>query len=358
MKSAASGLARYVALAYTLVIVFASLQPFAGWRMPPDEVFGFLTAPWPRYVTAGDALLNVIAYLPLGAMLFSALRPPLAPAAAFAAALLLATALSLALESVQMFLPTRIASNLDLLANGAGAALGAFAAWLLALPALADNPVAALRRSAVRTDALGDCGLIVIALWILIQCHQSPLALGGGDLREALRMTPLFAHTPHAYLLAETAGAALVTAAVGLLVALLLQPRQSAAPAIALTFALAFVVKSTAAITLARSAHWLQWLTPGIATGFAVGIVLLAVLLQFARAGRAIGAALCIVAGVVIVNVAPENPYQVVPAFMLTPQPTHLLNFSNIVRVLSQAWPLAALMLLLTLARTSDTRKL
>ena len=338
--------------------MFASLQPFTGWRMPPDAVLGFLTAPWPRYVTTGDVLLNVIAYLPLGAMLFAALRPPLAPATAFAAATLLAAALSLALESAQMFLPTRIASNLDLLANSGGAALGALAAWLLALPALADNPLAALRRSAVRTDAIGDCGLIVIALWILIQCYQAPLALGGGDLREALRVTPLFAHTPQSYLLAETAAAALATTAVGLLVALLLQPRQPAVPAIALTFALAFAVKSTAAVTLARSAHWLQWLTPGVATGFAAGVVLLAVLLRFACVGRAAGAALCIVAGAAIVNAAPENPYQTVPAFMLSPQPTHLVNFSNIVRVLSQAWPLAAVILLLALARTpGDARR-
>ena len=75
-----ASLAGYVALAYTLVIVYASLQPFTGWRMPPPEVFAFLTAPWPRYITASDIALNVAAYLPLGAMLFYALRPPLAAA--------------------------------------------------------------------------------------------------------------------------------------------------------------------------------------------------------------------------------------------------------------------------------------
>ncbi len=101
-------------LAYTLVIVYASLQPFAGWRMPPDEVLRFLTAPWPRYITTSDIALNVVAYLPLGAMLYFALRPPLAAAVALVLATLLAAALSLALESVQMFLPTRIASNVDL----------------------------------------------------------------------------------------------------------------------------------------------------------------------------------------------------------------------------------------------------
>ena len=69
-------LAVFVALAYTLVIVFASLQPFAGWRTPPADVLRFLSA-WPRYITAGDVILNIVAYLPLGAMLFTALRRPL-----------------------------------------------------------------------------------------------------------------------------------------------------------------------------------------------------------------------------------------------------------------------------------------
>ena len=70
-----SRLAAFVALAYTLVIVYASLQPFDGWRMPPAALFDFLLAPWPRYITAGDIVLNVAAFLPFGAMLVVALRP-------------------------------------------------------------------------------------------------------------------------------------------------------------------------------------------------------------------------------------------------------------------------------------------
>ena len=90
MTSGKPKLAGFVALAYILIIVYASLQPFQGWRAPPEEVLGFLTAPWPRYITAGDVMLNIVAYLPLGAILVTALRPPLAPAAAFIAATLTA----------------------------------------------------------------------------------------------------------------------------------------------------------------------------------------------------------------------------------------------------------------------------
>lgn len=349
MATGKSRLAGFVALAYTVVIVYASLQPFAGWRMPSGQVLGFLTAPWPRYVTAADIALNVAAYLPLGTMLFVALQPPLRAAGALVSATLIATLLSLALESVQMFLPVRIASNVDLLSNGAGAASGALAAWLLMR---AGNPLVALRARAVRADTLGNCGLILIALWILLQFHPAPLALGSGDLREALGIPPLFAYTPQSYLRAEAGVAAFAVLGIGLLVSVLMQPRRYAMPAIALTLLLTLAAKSIAAVTLGRAAQWLQWLTPGVAAGTASGIVLLALMLRLAPVARAALAIFCIAAGVCIVNATPENPYQALPAFMLIPQPTHLANFGHIVRALSQLWPLAAVMWLLALLRS------
>lgn len=331
-----------------MVVVYASLQPFAGWRMPPEQVLGFLTAPWPRYITATDIALNVAAYLPLGMMLFIALRPPRRAAWAFVFATLIATVLSLALEGVQMFLPMRIASNVDLLSNGAGAASGALAAWLLTR---ASNPLAALRGRTVRADALGNGGLIIIALWILVQFHPAPFALGGGDLRETLGIAPLFAYTPQSYLRAEAGVAALAIMGVGLLVSVLMRPQRYVMPAIALTLLLTLAAKSIAAVTLARAAQWLQWLTPGVAAGTAGGIVLLALLLRLVPVARATIAILCVTAGVCIVNATPENPYQALPVFMLSLQPTHLANFGHIVRALSQLWPLAAVIWLLALAR-------
>ena len=339
-----------------MVIVYASLQPFAGWRMPPEQVLGFLTAPWPRYLTATDIALNVAAYLPLGTMLFAALRPRLRAAWAFAFATLIAILLSLALENMQMFLPSRIASNVDLLANGAGAAIGALVAWSLTRTS---NSLAALRERAVRAGTPGNCGLIIIGLWVLVQFHPAPLALGSGDLREALGILPLFVYTPQSYLRAEAAVATLAVMGISLLVSVVVQPRRYAMPAIALTLALTLTAKSIAAVTLTRAAQWLQWLTPGVAAGTAGGIVLFALLLRLAPVARAAIAILCIAAGVCIVNATPENPYQAVPAFLLTSQPTHLVNFGQIVRALSQLWPLAAMSWLLALARaewTGDAR--
>lgn len=334
--------------------MYASLLPFEGWRAPPPEVLGFLGAPWPRYVTAGDVVLNIVAYLPLGAMLFASLRARLSPAAAYLAATLLAGLLSVALESAQMFLPSRIASNLDVLTNTLGAAIGAFGAGLLSLPAL--KPLTELRHSAVRPGPLGDCGLIIIALWLVIQFHPGPLALGSGDWRDTLHIAPYFPHTPPAYLLAEAGVVALAVVAIGLLVSLLLQPRQSPLPAIVATLLLTLAVKSAASAMMARATNWLQWLTPGALFGIAAGAALLALLVRLKPPSRAAAAVFCLIAGVLLVNITPENPYFAVPVFMFNSHATHLMNFTQIVRTLSLLWPLLAIAYLTLLATAHRAR--
>ena len=59
-------LARYLALAWCALIVYASLHPFSGWRSTGVSPWGFLTAAWPRYWTGFDLVANVAVYLPLG----------------------------------------------------------------------------------------------------------------------------------------------------------------------------------------------------------------------------------------------------------------------------------------------------
>lgn len=120
----------YLALAYAVLIVYASLYPFANWRDVGLPVLSFLDAAWPRYWTVFDLVVNVLVYLPLGFLLTLALRglptrclPPIA-------ALLFRALLSFCLETLQTWLPSRVPSNLDLACNALIAAIGAF---LLAL---------------------------------------------------------------------------------------------------------------------------------------------------------------------------------------------------------------------------------
>ena len=125
-------LPQILALLYGLAIAYASLQPFVPWIPPPPGTPFWPFAPWPPRWTRYDVIANALAYVPFG--LFVALIPQRAtPLVRTGVALAAGLTLSFGMETLQMFLPTRIASNVDLLSNSAGAALGAMAAMLLAL---------------------------------------------------------------------------------------------------------------------------------------------------------------------------------------------------------------------------------
>jgi len=116
-------LPQYLAILYGLMIVYASLEPFSGWMAPLPGTPLFLFEPWPQYVTRFDIVVNVLAYAPFG-FLLAQLGTRRRPAARLATAIGAGALLSLAMESTQMFLPTRDASNVDLLSNSVGATLG------------------------------------------------------------------------------------------------------------------------------------------------------------------------------------------------------------------------------------------
>ena len=114
------------------VIVYASLYPIAGWRVPGVRVLAFLTLPWSTYWTWFDLVANLLGYLPLGALVFGArVRSGWRAGPSAATALLVALGLSLAMELLQNFLPKRVSSNVDLALNVVGAALGIALAAML-----------------------------------------------------------------------------------------------------------------------------------------------------------------------------------------------------------------------------------
>src|SRR5215218_503059 len=98
-------LARILAVAYLVVIAYTSLQPFAGWWIPPEEIRGFLWAQWPRYITLEDVVVNVAAYVPLGFLLARAFMAGLGIRRAVFVAAALSIVTSISMECVQMFMP-------------------------------------------------------------------------------------------------------------------------------------------------------------------------------------------------------------------------------------------------------------
>lgn len=119
------------AFSYVLLIAYGSLFPFADWQQGAVRPLAFLTGGLPKEASASDLFVNIVAYVPLGLLFW--LWPGRAFPRVFAAvlAVLLGTLVSFGMEATQSYLPSRVSSLGDLLANAAGTAFGAGGAWLL-----------------------------------------------------------------------------------------------------------------------------------------------------------------------------------------------------------------------------------
>lgn len=352
-------LAWILAAAYLLVVVYASLQPFRGWRSPPPEVLYFLGAPWPRFITLQDVAINLAAYVPLGLLLSIGYGARYGAAQGVVAAALTSALLSLAMETAQMFLPSRIASNVDLLANSLGALLGAMAAPLLAPSRVLGGKLHAARHRLFLEGMAPDAGAVVVFLWLVTQFHTTAPLFGSGNLRSTFDLPAPLGHTPWLAFSSEMIIVLLNLLGVGLLLCALLRDGARVLPhVIGAVIGVALAVKVFTAVALVQASSPFSWLTPGALAGLTAGCLLLYALARLPRPAQLGLSAACIVSAALAINLAPDNPYQTVPPRLLSKGAGHVLNFSGIVRAISELWPLLATGFLLYALSSSDIIRL
>lgn len=111
-------------LLYVALIVYASLYPFDDWRNQQIYPWTFLWEPWPLYWSADDVAMNLIGYLPLGLGLTWMEYRHAKRALRWPHFWLWAAFLSLTMESLQTYLPSRVPSIMDFVLNVAGSLAG------------------------------------------------------------------------------------------------------------------------------------------------------------------------------------------------------------------------------------------
>jgi len=346
-RAGALPLARMAFAVYVLLVVYASLYPLEGWHDHGLSPFAYLSSPWPRYVMTLDVALNILGYLPYGFLCVAALYPRVRPLAAFGVALASAALLSLSLEAVQSYLPTRVAANLDVLCNIAGAACGA-ALGVLTAPALAGGPLSRVRSAAFLDGADIDFGLALLALWLFTQLNPATLLFAAGDLRDWLAPGIGRARAPQFFVAIEAFIAAANLVSVALLVSALARPARSARTMFLALVLAAVAVKTAAFAILLRAENIFVWLTPGAQFGLGAGILAALAALGLPRAARLATAAVLLMAATVLVNLAPANPY--LAASLKLWQQGHFLNFNGVTRLVSTLWAYVALGYLMLLA--------
>lgn len=185
-----------LSLAYTALIVFASLFPFDGWRAQGIDPLVFLLAPIPPpYWTGFDITINVVGYAPLGFLLVLAMLRSGAARSSVLLATLAGALLSLLMEFLQIYLPRRVPSNLDLALNAAGTLAGALSAALLERLGAIDR-WSDFRSRWFVADASG--AMVLLALWPLALLFPAAVPFGLGQVLERLEaaLLDILADTP------------------------------------------------------------------------------------------------------------------------------------------------------------------
>jgi VanZ family protein len=343
-----STLARYLFAAYLLLIVFASLYPFSGWRDRGLPAFAFLTASFNRPMPTFDVVVNVIGYVPLGFLAVLATYPRLRGAAGVAFGIACSILLSFILESLQLYLPTRTSSNLDLIANTAGGALGAIAALAATRPLMDAGELQRLRNQLFLPGGRIDLGLVLLGLWLFSQLSPETLLFGTGDLRDLFKSPSGRLYPADVFLRVEAGVACANGVAAGLLAACLVERNQPKRSVVLLLIAAALAVHTFAFGLLVNPQDIFSWGTRGALYGVAGAITLLMIAVTLPRAMQLPLIGLALLAATAIVNLAPPNPYNTA-AFSLWQQGQYL-NFNGLTRLVAIVWPFATMFYLVLLA--------
>lgn len=342
-----------LALLYVGFIVYASLYPFADWRYQGIVPWSFLDSPWPRYWSGFDVAINVLGYLPLGFLLaLSALRTGRG-GYGVALATLLAGVLSLAMESLQSYLPVRVPSNVDLGLNLLGAWLGALLAWTLEQLGVLDR-WSRFRARWFVPDARG--GLVLLALWPLALLFPAAVPLGLGQVLERLELvladglqgTPWLDWLPvrDIELQPLVPGAELFCVMLGVLIPCLLGfciIRSVARRTVfmLLVFAVGIGVTALSAALSYGPAHAWAWFSVPVKAGLATALVLVSLLLRVPRRASAALVLLALGSHLSLLNQAPTNPY--FAQTLATWEQGRFIRFNGLAQWLGWLWPYAAL---------------
>ena len=356
-----------LASALVCLIVYASLYPFADWRDQGISPLTYLTAPRPQYLVGFDVAVNVAGYAPLGFLLTLAFmrsgRTAWALTSALSAAVLVAAALSLCMETLQSYLPSRIPSNVDLALNTFGALLGAITASALEKLGVVGG-WSRFRARWFAPDARGALALLL--LWPVALLFPAPVPMGLGQmferletaLADALADTPFIDWLPlrDIELQPLVPGIELVCVALGALIPCLLgygvirTTRQRALFSLVM-LAVGVGASALSAVLSYGPEHAWAWLDAPVRAGVGLSAVVALLLLPLPRRAAAAFALLALAAHLSLLNQAPASAY--FAQTLQTWEQGRFVRFHGVMQWLGWLWPYAALLYLL--ARLSES---
>ena len=342
MAARGAPLARDLAIVYALLIAYATLHPFTGWRDQGLSPFAWL-AIWPKIFLSGDLTFNLLAYVPLGMLAVWALYGRVGAALSMLCAALAGVVLSGTLESLQSYLPTRTPSLADFAANGAGALAGALLGALLAPGLLQRGLLKKISDDWI--DRRAPRALILVALWLFASLYPQSMLFGHGSLLGLIGPVSGYPFTPAEFTRVEAAVTATSLFAAGALLA-----GSVRAPGPRIVLLILFIAASCGVRALSHAILFspelaFAWLTPGAQRGLMFGTGALLLVLALPRTMQLALVAVALTFAAVVVNLAPANPYYASIVQVLNPG--RFLNFNGLTQTIASAWPFLALVYVL-----------
>ncbi|MBE2263974.1 MAG: VanZ family protein [Burkholderiaceae bacterium] len=346
-----------LALTYAALIVYASLYPFENWRPLALAPWTYLLVPLPRYWTGFDVISNLLGYAPLGFLLALAVLRSRPQGQAVLLATLAGGALSFLMESLQTYLPGRVASNVDLALNLAGSWLGALAAFGLEKAGAIDR-WSRFRERWFVADSRG--ALVLLALWPMALLFPAAVPFGLGQVLERaeaglagwLADTPFLQWLPvrQTELQPLLPGVEMLCVMLGALIPCLLGYSVVRTLGHRLVFALSALAAGLAASGLSAAlsygpGHAWAWLTLPVQAGLVAALVMALALLPLPRRACAALLLLALALHLSLLNNAPTGAY-----FALTLQTWEqgrFIRFHGLAQWLGWLWPYVALVYVL-----------
>ena len=328
---------------WAALLAYASLYPFYPPRLPAAEaVTAFFAAP--KYIIRSDIAFNVVAYLPLGTLACLYFRSRSARWA-IAKAALLGAAFSFAMEIAQLFIPNRVSTAFDMLANAGGALLGAL---IFADPVYSPvtRRLGIAREETVIAGAWGDAGLVLLMLWLLAQLNPALPFFGAGDIGGSEAELPTL----------QWAAVAMSTCGFGLFVSTILVGETGALRLTIAILSLALWLKFLFASLILQPHFSAEWMSTGRFAGLLAGLLALVALRKMPRLGRIYAALVLILAGALFSKIF--GAYSPLEEFLRLFRWPHgqLGSFATLTRFLHELWPLAAVLFLAGLFVTARRR--
>jgi VanZ family protein len=357
--------------AYVALVVYASLYPFTGWRDQGIAFWAFLWSPWPKYWTGFDVAANLAGYVPLGFFLaLSYLRRgsarflPSTKAMAVIVATFSSVALSFGMESLQSYLPSRVASNLDLGLNALGAFTGALVAAGLEWAGAIDR-WSQFRVRWFVDEARG--ALVLLALWPFALLFPASVPFGLGQVLERLEAaladwlmdTPFLDWLPvrDVELQPLVPGTELICVALGALIPCLLGYSVLRTMGHRALFGAGVILLGIGVTALSAALSWgpshaWAWLSLPVQLGIGAAFVVAFALVPVARGACAALVLLALMLHLSLLNQAPASAY--FTHTLQTWEQGRFIRFNGLAQWLGWLWPYVTLVYVLVRVSRSD----